>query len=294
MTAWAQLTPRKMLLMTTLLHTLKEGLTLRSREILEALGRLQWTGQAYPLLKPFLQPLYAWQRATHTAGRPPLLVRFLACCMLRLLEWPQRDRKRNPTPSTWYGASDARANETTAEIGGWICNKRPPTKDECYWFNLTMDKQTHSWAFDKGTPQQRIAALELYGTALLYKSLLEKQASSQIQIYLPMMTDNQGNAYSILNNNTRKWPCSAIVMEIATLSQAHNAVPAIQHKKREESTWADDLSNGNFTGFCERRRLSISDRLPNFWIVFQDIIDAHKTGQAAASGAEPRRSKHVK
>ena len=48
----------------------------------------------------------------------------------------------------------------------------------------------------------RIAALELYGTLLLFKQMALQQPVSTVPLYVPMMTDNQGNAYSIMNTHT--------------------------------------------------------------------------------------------
>ena len=147
---------------------------------------------------------------------------------------------------------------------------------------------THLWAHDKPKVQRRIAALELYGTMLLFILLARQQQLKQtwftstntlrgqqsqtpevaqgpsslpdtmINIYIPMMTDNQGNAFSILNHNTKKWPCSAILMELCAQAHVLGCHPAVQHVRRESDVWADELSNLEVDGFNPSLRIDIA------------------------------------
>ena len=82
--------------------------------------------------------------------------------------------------------------------------------------------------------------------------------SATINIHIPLMTDNQGNAHAVLNHNTKKWPCSAILMEICAQAHTKDCHPAIQHVKRDRNTWADQLSNLDFDGFDPGLRIDIN------------------------------------
>ena len=61
--------------------------------------------------------------------------------------------------------------------------------------------------------------------------------------------------------------------------------PATHHQQREKHRGADDLANGNSTGCCQHRRLTMNECRHQFWIVFHDSFNVHTTGQTAASGA---------
>jgi hypothetical protein len=272
--AWAILTPRKHKMLLVILEHIIQGHAMTSLEILQALGRFQWATAAFPLMKPFLQPMYSWQRAVTTKGRPPLLVILLAQCILFFLRAPRPTANGIMAKSTWYGASDAAANETTARIGGWMCSAsgEPPKADQALWFSHPVTKADHPWAYDKGKPMLRIAALELYGTLLLFKHMALQQPASTIPLFIPMMTDNQGNAYSILNTHTKKWPCSAIMMELCVEAQMSSCLPAITHVSRVYNTWADDLSNDKCSAFDPDKRLTIHDSDVKGWRILPALF----------------------
>ena len=69
----------------------------------------------------------------------------------------RRTKPRLPLAPTW----------TT-----WILK---PNKSEVLWFTLPVSKYKHNWAYDKGKVQRRTAALELYGTMLLFSLLVDFQ-----------------------------------------------------------------------------------------------------------------------
>lgn len=105
--------------------------------------------------------------------------------------------------SEWTGASDASAEKDGAcWIGGWLSNQSHPAKDEVLWFQYQVLQPTHPWAFKRNDPQKRIAALELCGTLFLALMLMDKQPAASCRLHLPLISDNQGNVFSILNNAT--------------------------------------------------------------------------------------------
>ena len=172
--------------------------------------------------------------------------------------------------SEWWGSSDASADDEQASIGGWITNKTSPKKSQVWWFSSTVSKQTLPWIFDKQTPQRRISTLEMLGTLTLFQHLLLFTKGSgatgpteNLNLYIPLMTDNQGNALSILNNNSKKWPTSAVLMELVTQAHIHEAAIGPMHIKRSRNTWADALAGMDHTGFDQERRLPAL--LPAHW-----------------------------
>jgi hypothetical protein len=190
------------------------------------------------------------------------------------------------------GASDAGAKNGQATIGGWFCDTAAPgaekiTRQGVHWFAFDANPSDHPWAFDKGDPQLRIAALELYGSLVLFKLMAAQSQSEQVPISIPLLTDNQGNAYSILNSNTKKWPCSAILMELCSTAHHHNCLPGIEHIKRDRNTWADDLTNHKFSGLSASKHVNLPDPQATLWQVLPTLIHLHGAGPQQPS-SEPR------
>ena len=115
-----------------------------------------------------------------------------------------------------------------------------------------LTKTTHPWAFDKATPQHRISSLELYGTVVLAKMLLQQVSGPTI---IPIFTDNQGNALALLSARSKRWPNSAFIMDLVV--SLHMADSSIRPHfiKREYNEWADQLTHLNSLGFCPKKRL---------------------------------------
>ena len=89
-----------------------------------------------------------------------------------------------------------------------------PSKSEVFWFHYQITAENHPWAFDKGCPKKRIAALEMFGTLILAHFLMDKAPAFIPNLRLPLVSDNQGNVYSLLNDKSKKMPTSVILMEI--------------------------------------------------------------------------------
>ena len=193
----------KHVIVLSLLQDLASGKVFSTKAIEKALGRIQWATATCPLAKPFLQPFWQWKSACKNAGQPGKLVRCLAVLLSELFsrQFPQM------SPfcpwSDWTGASDASAEPfQTTWIGGWLSDLNTPTKDQVYWFQYQLTQASHPWAFKKGDPQKRITAIELYGTLFLVLLLMSKQPTAACRLHIPLISDNQGNVYSILNNET--------------------------------------------------------------------------------------------
>ena len=74
-----------------------------------------------------------------------------------------------------------------------------------------------------------------------------------------MKTDNQGNAYSIWKDSTKRWPGSVVLMEICVQAHLTSCCPAIEHVGRDSNnTWADDLSNMNTKGFSQELQIPVA------------------------------------
>ncbi|CAE7937086.1 unnamed protein product [Symbiodinium sp. KB8] len=194
-----QLAKDKFLLVMKILEDLEEGKVFTSKAIEKALGRIQWATTCCPATKSLMQPLWAWKQACITSGKPGKVIQALASLLKRLFEEPHAQISPFVSTSSWWGASDAGADDFKAHIGGWITNS----------------KTSH-----RSGP-----------------------------ILIPVLSDNQGNVYSLLDGKSRKLPSAALLMELMLLIHRQGCLLAPSHVKRDLNQWADSLTRSGFTGF---------------------------------------------
>ena len=66
---------------------------------------------------------------------------------------------------------------------------------------------------------------------------------------------------------TTKWPASLILAELAACLVKLNAEVHVEWRPREDNTWADALSKGDFTGFDPEKRCTFDLDSPDFFSV---------------------------
>ncbi|CAE7696193.1 unnamed protein product [Symbiodinium microadriaticum] len=172
------------------------------------------------------------------------------------------------------GASDASASDDgSAYVGGWLFNVASPNKSEVFWFHYQVTPEDHPWVFDKGCPKKRIAALEMFGTLVLAHFLMEKAPAFIPNLRIPLVSDNQGNVYSLLNDKSKKMPTSVILMEILLQLHVHGMQLAPWHVKRDFNTWADELTHPDFHGFTPSLCLPVIPVLKHFSLIRSILVD---------------------
>ena len=80
-----------------------------------------------------------------------------------------------------------------------------------------------------GSPQNKIAALELYATALLYKQILKADPRSRAQVTLKLATDNRSNAYQVTNHKAKNHRAAAMLMELSIMQHLSDAILGLRH-----------------------------------------------------------------
>lgn len=251
-----------------LLEKLAQGDCFTSKEIERALGRISWATTICPMTRAFLQPFWAWKVACKTQGKPGKIIRHLCLLLLAIFKKPFVHPSPYMQPSKWWGASDASASSHgQAYIGGWLTDKDQPSKDEVLWFQLWVDPALHPWAFKDGDPSRRIAALEMLGTLILTYFLLEKRDTSLVQFPLDLVTDNQGNAYSLLSGKSRTYPCSTFLMQLVLLLYNSGTHLSPSHRKRDFNRWADELTHPLPHGFTSSLQLDLHPCLRSFTLL---------------------------
>ena len=183
-----------------------------------------------------------------------------------------------PTRPTLLASSDAGARPTTegheAIIGGWY---GPPTdtKWDKHWFYVSLNPKQHPWAFEKGNPQLHIASMELYGTLLLYRTILgwpfEATTPCQqhnISMQLSLNTDNRGNSYQGTNQKAKNNTAANMLMELALLQHHTNCHLQLKHVYREHNEWADQLTHENTKGFNPALKITPDE---SAWYIMDQI-----------------------
>ena len=264
------LAPPKQIIITEICNRFTKGEQHSLDEAMTAIGRLQWCTGAYPHLKPFLQPFYAWMNKLKTVGVPGKRCKLLAYAILNIINKPPASSREAPATSKWMGASDAGADTDRAVVGGWISLGHPHNRHEVWWFCERLNPVEHRWAFRKKDAKRQIAAIELYGTLLLAGAMIDRE-QAKVPVYLPMETDNQGNAYAVLGKSTRRWPNAAILMELMVQALCAQITPEIRHVKRDLNTWADQLTHEDFTGFDPAKRVDVS-QMKNKWKIIPKVL----------------------
>ena len=249
-------------------------------EVNKLVGRLQWATAAYPLVRPWLQPFWAWMVGLKGKGRPGKLLRMIAITLQHIFSSTYKSPSPYSETSCWYGATDAGADHNSATVGGWFTNLADPPKEMVFWFMLPILEKDFPWIYDKGTPQQRISTLELLGTAMLIKLILEKTTHEALDV--PVYTDNQGNAFALLAGSSKRWPNSAIIMDLAF--SLHSASKRIRPSflKREYNEWADQLTHRDMTGFSPKLRL-VPPQIQS-WPVLPNLLEAYTAADVGSPG----------
>ena len=257
-----------------ILKKLSQGETFTSKAIEKALGHINWATSVCPLSRPFLQPFWAWKTACKSSGKPPKLVCLFAKMLSHIFSVPYHQPSRT---SPWWGASDASATKDMSTgypmIGGWISDLEFPDKKAVWWFQITITPEECPWAFVERDSSRRIAALEMLGTLLLATCLIQQGHSSLLRLQLALMSDNQGNVYALLNQQTRKMPTAAFLMQLVSLLYDRGAQLAPHHCKRDHNQCADDLTHPDPVGFTPERRLSLTPVFESFTFLPQILPD---------------------
>ena len=58
-------------------------------------------------------------------------------------------------------------------MGGWLSTTANAQKSEVWLFMETTKKSTHNWAYDKGSSQKKTSSLEVFGSDVLVKLILQ-------------------------------------------------------------------------------------------------------------------------
>eukprot|EP00434_Breviolum_minutum_P010462 symbB.v1.2.009227.t1/scaffold582.1/size184522/13 len=230
-------------------------------------GRLGFSAQVLPWLRPLLSPGYAWLAAVGKAATlrvPELLA--LSCifikekfakglrkipCGLKELELGELFR------------TDAKCEPGRVVLGGWLIGSRADPW-EASRFSLTLTPAEAPWLF-RGPDQESSwasASAELLGSLVALKVFdigksFQHLAASHI-VKCGGGTDNKAASSVTSKRLSTKLPLLIILMEYLGTCEEIGLRCHLDWRPRDTNTEADDLTNGRFEAFQDSRRIQVS------------------------------------
>jgi len=152
-------------------------------------------------------------------------------------------------------------------LGGWGVNRDSML---ARWFSVEVSPIEAPFLFREEKSQWASTSAELLTSlaALFAFGWLQKDSNRKTLTWaLFGGTDNLANQFLSLKRSTTRWPLMIINMQLShCLSQASLSL-SLRWRPREENTFADGLTNGDFSQFDPALRVQFS-----FADIPQDII----------------------
>lgn len=240
-----------------------------TRDFAEFLGRLGFVSQVITWLKPHLAPLYAWSAvcARGTVGKlPETVIITLQYIGMELKEKRYMVSALRPVRfDSEMFRTDAKCTDNAVVLGGWELSTGR-------WFALELDRNDVPYLFkpDNGGSQWASTSAELLSSlvALHVFGWLDPKVERAV---LPMAisggADNRANEALTQKRSTTKWPLLLINMELSSALAASRLPLTLKWWPREENTWADALTNLDFSNFDPAKRIAVEFKQFDFKII---------------------------
>ena len=237
------------------------------RAFTELLGRLGFSSQAVPWIRPLLGPMYVWDSvmSPHMTARIPLLV------ALTLKVIRQRFRERDYTAACWSpkvvaGESfrtDAKCETGRIVLAGWECGSDISASR---WFSCEVLADDAPWLYYRGADVQKMSTaaemlasyMALHAFGFIGKGQNQKQDRGVALVAAG--TDNLANEQLARKRMTTKLPLGLVVLQFYTKIWDNSLWVDLRWRPRDTNVEADQLTNGDFKGFDEKRRVQIQYR----------------------------------
>eukprot|EP00435_Cladocopium_sp_Y103_P059542 s1184_g21.t1 len=245
------------------------------REMKAALGRMGFLAGPLKHARPFLALLYKWTSKLGAGAfvEIPVSLRLLLRFFLEsVTRNPLRPPKGIPRPGGEIFRVDAKAEGAMVVIGGWE-TYGGSSPAGCRWFSVRLTRKNAPWVFVKGEPFKVIASLELLAitVAIMVFGPEAKWKEVAGRLVLTAFTDNQANSYVLDKYMSTAFPLSVVLMELALHLQRNQVDLDLQWIPRDQNTEADALTNEEFEGFEESRRIHVEIERLDF-IILQKLM----------------------
>ena len=125
------------------------------------------------------------------------------------------------------------------------------------WFSMQLTRRNAPWAFLKGEPFRNISSLELMAVlmAVIFFGDDPEKFKLRGAMRISGTTDNLGNCYVLQRLLSCKFPLSIVVMELACQLERIGLELDLAWAPRNQNVEADALTNSEFQGFKESKRI---------------------------------------
>ena len=244
-----------------------DGWLVMSRRFQEFHGRLGFTAQVLPWLRPLLAPGYSWLAAvgrSSTLRLPELLV--LVCTFIRH-KFTEGLRKIPCTQDElhlgeWF-RTDAKCEPGRVVLGGWLLGPTGNPK-EAPWFSLELTPKETPWLFkgEKLESSWASTTAELLASLVALKVFeLPARTSGRRKAMILRCgggTDNKATSHLVKRRLSTKWPVMIVLMDFLDFCEGRQVRCQLDWRPRDTNVEADELTNEVFGSFCLERRLKVS------------------------------------
>lgn len=102
------------------------------------------------------------------------------------------------------------------------------------------------------------------GMAYNLRKSLERRDSGLLALPVKLITDKQGNAYSLLSGKAKEFSGSAFLMRIVLLLYHAGTHLCPYHRKRDLNQWADEFTHPSPSGFSANLHFDVIENLKSF------------------------------
>ena len=162
--------------------------------------------------------------------------------------------------------TDAKCEDGRVVLGGWECAGEPAT---ARWFHVEIKpdeapflrEEKSQWASTSAELLASLAALHVFGW------LQVDSSRKSLSWALTGGTGNLANQFLTAKRSTTRWPLMIINMQLSHCLSLASLSLKLNWRPREENTFADGITNGDFSPFDASHRVPLS-----FADIPQDII----------------------
>ena len=234
----------------------------------EFLGRLNFVARLLSWIRPFLAPLFAFNAVLRrgTVARLPAMA-FISLCYVR--DELKSSNGLQSVKQTWLAPresfrTDAKCETGRVVLGGWS-TKAGLGLDPVLspWFSLKVFPSDLPCLFKDGESGWASTSAELLASLaalVAFGHLAQPIPGAQdcMQVFVCGETDNRSTPEVQRKGLSNKWPLFGIQMAASKALRKVNKRLMLNWRPREENTWADDLTNGDFHAFDPKRRVKLT------------------------------------
>jgi hypothetical protein len=267
------------------------------------LGRLAFSATVIPFILPMLGPFYRFitTYGHRRAAEVPSFLKVLAGWVRdKVVERSQLEMIQTDQWSQKTLWTDAKAADDMVSIGGWLQERPEDGPGDSTWFAVELTPELTPWAFihTRSGAFRLIAALELFGTLIGIKALLQERGGEG-RVRVSALTDNQSNTSLLAKYCTTSMTLGLVLLELGEELYRREVGMDLGWVRRCFNIPADDLTNGEYKDFDMRKRVEV-DLLKMHLPILQGLAkEAEQFQEVAKSrrferkGATARRKRKI-